>query len=64
MDPIKPVGIQNWPIPSTVKQVQSFLGFGNFYQKFISHYSDIARPLNDLTKGQEIRMDRRMPNVI
>ena len=50
MDPIKLAGIRDWPIPSMVKQVQSFLGFGNFYQKFISHYSDIARPLNDLTK--------------
>ena len=50
MDPIKLVGIQDWPIPSMVKQVWSFLGFGNFYQKFISHYSNIARPLNDLTK--------------
>ena len=50
MDPIKLAGIQDWPIPSTVKQVQLFLGFGNFYGKFISHYSDIARPLNNLTK--------------
>ena len=54
MDPIKLAGIQNWPIPSTVKQVRSFLGFGNFYQKFISHYSDIAKPLNDLTQDQPI----------
>jgi len=34
----------------TVKQVWSFLGFGNFYRKFIGHYADIARPLNDLMK--------------
>ena len=33
-----------------MKQVQLFLGFKNFYWKFISHYSDIAKPLNDLTK--------------
>jgi hypothetical protein len=33
-----------------VKQVRSFLGFANFYQKFIANYSDIARPLIDLTK--------------
>ena len=50
MDPIKLDGIQDWPIPSMVKQVQSFLGFWNFYRKFISHYSDISKPLNDLTK--------------
>src|SRR5271168_2880562 len=50
MDPVKLGGIKNWPIPTTIKQVRSFLGFGNFYRKFISHYSDLARPLNDLTK--------------
>ena len=50
MDPIKLAEVQDWPTPSMVKQVRSFLGFGNFYQKFISHYSNIAKPLNNLTK--------------
>jgi hypothetical protein len=31
MDPAKIKGIANWPIPMTVKQVRSFLGFCNFY---------------------------------
>ena len=31
MDPIKLAGIREWPTPTTVKQVRSFLGFGNFY---------------------------------
>jgi len=42
MDPAKLEGIKNWPSPTTVKQVRSFLGFGNFYRKFIGHYADIA----------------------
>ena len=50
MDQVKLSGIRDWPTPTTVKQVRSFLGFGNFYRKFISHYSDLARPMNDLTK--------------
>ena len=50
MDPTKLQGIQEWPTPTTVKGVRSFLGFGNFYRRFISHYSDLARPLHDLTK--------------
>ena len=50
MDPIKLAGIREWPVPTTVKQVQSFLGFGNFYQKFISHYLDLAKSLTNLTK--------------
>ena len=50
MDPIKVAGITDWPIPSTVKDVWSFLGFANFYRRFVPHYSDTARPLLDLTK--------------
>jgi len=49
MDPIKVQGITNWPTPLTVKDVQSFLGFCNFYRVFIKNFSDIACPLNDLT---------------
>ena len=50
MDPVKLGGIRDWPTPTTVKQVRFFPGFGNFYRKFISHYSNLARPLNNLTK--------------
>jgi RNase H-like domain found in reverse transcriptase/Reverse transcriptase (RNA-dependent DNA polymerase) len=50
MDAVKLGGIRDWPIPTTLKQTRSFLGFGNFYRKFISHYSELAWPLNDLTK--------------
>ncbi len=35
MDPIKFLGIADWPIPKTVKDIRSFLGFCNFYQAFI-----------------------------
>jgi len=49
MDPIKVQGIADWPTPQTVKDVQSFLGFCNFYRAFIKNFSDIAHPLNDLT---------------
>jgi len=50
MDLAKLEGIRDWQTPTTVKQVRSFLGFRNFYRKFIRHYTDIAPPLNDLTK--------------
>ena len=42
--------ILEWPTPKTVKQIQSFLGFANFYQHFISNYSDIVVPLTRLTR--------------
>uniref|UniRef100_A0A0W0GFR5 Pro-pol protein n=1 Tax=Moniliophthora roreri TaxID=221103 RepID=A0A0W0GFR5_MONRR len=50
MDPTKLAGIKDWEPPTTVKGVRSFLGFANFYQKFIGRYAEIAQPLHDLTK--------------
>ena len=50
MDSGKLKGIKEWPVPTTVKQVRGFLGFGNFYQRFIRHFSEFAKPLNDLLK--------------
>ena len=50
MDPRKLKGIQDWPAPTTVKQVQGFLGFGNFYWHYIWGFSEIAQPLNELLK--------------
>jgi hypothetical protein len=49
MDPVKIAGIKNWPIPTKVKDVCSFLGFCNFYRPFIRGFAHLARPLNELT---------------
>ena len=49
MDPIKIRGIMDWPVPRTVKEVQSFLGFCGFYRKFVLAYSEITKPLMILT---------------
>jgi hypothetical protein len=50
MDPVKIEGVSRWPEPTTVKEVQSFIGFCNFYRRFIQDFADIAKPLHDLTK--------------
>ena len=42
--------ICNWPEPCKVKDIQSFLGFANFYRQFIFNYSDIVVPLTRLTR--------------
>ena len=51
MDPTKVAGVSKWPTPSNKKEVQSFLGFTNFYWRFIEGFSHIPRPLFDLTKA-------------
>jgi Reverse transcriptase (RNA-dependent DNA polymerase) len=39
MDPIKVARVARWPVPSNKKEVQSFLGFTNFYRWFIQDFS-------------------------
>ena len=50
MDPSKVSTILEWPEPRKVKDIQSFLGFANFYRKFISDYSKITVPLTRLMR--------------
>src|SRR3981189_1794286 len=49
MDPVKIAGVSEWPTPTNKKEVQSFVGFINFYQRFILNFSQHARPLFNLT---------------
>lgn len=50
MDPSKVSGIAQWPPPTAVSQLRSFLGFCNFYHRFIDHYADKCQHLNLLLK--------------
>ncbi|SJL05427.1 uncharacterized protein ARMOST_08794 [Armillaria ostoyae] len=53
MDPVKLAGIAEWPTPTKKKELQSFLGFTNFYQKFIKNYSKVVCALTQLTGNTE-----------
>ena len=50
MDPGKVSAVKSWPTPTTLKEVRAFIGFANFYRRFIKDFSTMARPLHDLTK--------------
>jgi len=49
MDVAKTEAISNWTTPSNVKQNQSFIGFANFYCRFIVNFSETVTPLTRLT---------------
>ncbi|KAK7925636.1 hypothetical protein WMY93_007946 [Mugilogobius chulae] len=50
-DPEKVAVVKNWPEPTDLKSLRSFLGFCGYYRRFIASYSTIVRPLTELTKG-------------
>uniref|UniRef100_A0A8C1LRZ5 Gypsy retrotransposon integrase-like protein 1 n=1 Tax=Cyprinus carpio TaxID=7962 RepID=A0A8C1LRZ5_CYPCA len=49
MDPAKVKAVADWPTPDSRRAVQRFLGFANFYRRFIRNFSQVALPLTDLT---------------
>lgn len=50
MDPAKIQTIVDWPQPTTLTELRSFLGLASFYKRFIQDFSDVVAPLTDLTK--------------
>ncbi|KAL2078839.1 hypothetical protein ACEWY4_024583 [Coilia grayii] len=53
MDPAKVSAVTSWPTPENRKQLQQFLGFANFYRRFIRNYSSVAAPLTALTSTKQ-----------
>ena len=54
MDPVKVAGVQEWPTLENKTDVQAFLGFVNFYRRFIRDFSAKAQPLFDLTHSEQV----------
>ena len=50
IDPAKTDTIKEWKPPASLKEVQSFINFANFYCQFIKNFAKFASPLTALTK--------------
>jgi hypothetical protein len=50
MDPAQIQAINDWPTPTTIKHVRSFLGLAGYYWRFIDHFATIAPSLTNLTR--------------
>ncbi|KAK6303564.1 hypothetical protein J4Q44_G00260180 [Coregonus suidteri] len=48
--------VRNWQTPTTVKEVQRFLGFANYYRRFIRGFGQVAAPITSLLKGGLVRL--------
>ena len=49
-DPDKVRKVATWPVPTSTKETQSFLGFASYYRRFIRDFAEIAKPLHRLTE--------------
>jgi len=49
--------IRAWSMPENVIDMQTFMGFANFYRRFIKGFSEIAKPQKNLTKRYQIGVD-------
>ena len=59
IDLAKITTIMEWLTPRTVKEVLSFLGFANFYRRFIYRFLKLAMPLTELIKTKD--KDKKAP---
>ncbi|KAL0172982.1 hypothetical protein M9458_033293, partial [Cirrhinus mrigala] len=50
-DPEKISALRTWPVPQTLRELKSFLGFAGYYRRFVKGYSSIVKPLHSLTSG-------------
>jgi hypothetical protein len=50
VDASKVKGVLDWKPPTSMSEVQSFLGLVGYYQRFISNFSKIAKPITELLK--------------
>jgi hypothetical protein len=55
MDKEKLQGVQDWPRPTTIKQVRGFLGQTGYYRRFIQAFATMAPSLHDLTQHDKIK---------
>jgi len=53
-DPSKIATVRDWPTPSSVKEVRSFLGLAGYYRKYVQGFGAICKPLTNLLKKGEI----------
>ena len=53
MEPRRVEAIAEWPEPKSCREIQTFLGFANFYRRFICAFSTVAAPLTAMLKGSK-----------
>ena len=59
VDSSKTETLKTWPIPTSVEELRTFLGFTGYFRRFVKNYARIAKPLNDLLTGNGNKTNRK-----
>ena len=51
-DPDKLKAISDWPVPENLTELRAFVGLASYYRRHVEGFSDIAKPLSELTKKE------------
>ena len=54
VDPEKTSAIGEWPVPTCVSDVRTFLGICGYYRRYVEGFATIAAPLHQLTRQREV----------
>ena len=52
--------MKGWKRPDTIKELRGFLGFVTFYRRFVKNFAKIAKPLNELLKGEKKKSNEKI----
>lgn len=63
-DPDKIAAVAQWPTPGTVAELRSFLGFANYYRRFVEGFSRLASPLHKVVAALIGKKNRRGRGVL
>jgi len=59
VDEDKVKAIREWPIPTSLHQVQSFHGLASFYRRFVKDFSTIVAPMTEILKGKTFEWNKK-----
>ena len=60
-DPDKVSAVKHWPVPKTVKEIRSFVGFGNYYRRFARFCTDCKVTHGSHKESCSLRVEFRLP---
>lgn len=60
-DPAKTEAVRDWPVPTDLASLRTFLGFASYYRKFVPNFARMVKPLNAMLKSDSRKSKKASP---